>query len=72
MGSDTSLPPQNRDAGGVGRPAAPRWVKVFGVVMVVLVLVLLVLHLTGNGIGSGMHGASPTHPAAVGLDAVLP
>jgi hypothetical protein len=37
-------------------PGVPRWVKVFGIVFIVLVLVLVVLHLTGNGLGS-LHGA---------------
>lgn len=34
----------------------PRWVKVFGVIALVLVLLLVILHLTGNGFGRhGMH-----------------
>jgi hypothetical protein len=32
-------------------PSTPRWVKVFGIVVLVLVLVFLVLHLTGRGLG---------------------
>jgi len=31
--------------------STPRWVKVFGTVMVVLVLVFVALHLTGHGLG---------------------
>jgi hypothetical protein len=37
-------------------PSTPRWVKVFGVIFIVLVLVFVILHLTGNGLGS-LHGA---------------
>jgi hypothetical protein len=37
-------------------PGVPRWVKLFGIVFLVLVLVLVVLHLTGNGLGN-LHGA---------------
>jgi hypothetical protein len=35
-------------------PGVPRWVKIFGIVL--LVLVFVVLHLTGNGLGN-LHGA---------------
>jgi hypothetical protein len=37
-------------------PSTPRWVKVFGVICIILVLVFVILHLTGNGLG-GLHGA---------------
>ena len=33
----------------------PRWVKVFGVVALILILLIVVLHLTGNSLG-GFHG----------------
>jgi len=29
----------------------PRWVKVFGVITIVLILLFVALHLTGNGLG---------------------
>jgi hypothetical protein len=32
--------------------STPRWVKVFGTVMVALVLLFVALHLTGHGFGS--------------------
>lgn len=32
-------------------PSIPRWVKVFGIIFIVLVLVVVVLHLTGNNFG---------------------
>jgi len=35
-------------------PSTPRWVRVFGAVVVVLVLVLVVVHLAGGGMGN--HG----------------
>jgi cbb3-type cytochrome oxidase subunit 1 len=37
-------------------PGVPRWVKVLGIVFLVLVLVFVVLHLSGNGLGN-LHGA---------------
>ena len=37
-------------------PRAPRWVKVSGVVVIVLVLLFLVLHLTGNSPGGHVQG----------------
>jgi hypothetical protein len=33
---------------------APRWVKVFGIIAIVLVLLFVVLHLSGHGFGG--HG----------------
>lgn len=36
---------------------APRWVKVFGIIAIVLMLAIVILHLTGHGFGGhGMHG----------------
>lgn len=32
-------------------PGTPRWVKVFGILAVVLVLLFIVLHLFGLGLG---------------------
>ena len=29
----------------------PRWVKVFGIITIILTLVLIILHLTGNNLG---------------------
>lgn len=37
-------------------PGIPGWVKLFGIVLLVLVLVLVILHLTSNGLGN-LHGA---------------
>jgi preprotein translocase subunit SecG len=46
-------------------PAAPRWVKVFGIVSAVILLVVLVLLLTGSNHGPGRHldGGSERAPA---------
>lgn len=32
-------------------PSTPRWVKVFGIITLVLVLLFVILHLTGRGFG---------------------
>ena len=32
----------------------PRWVKVFGIIFVLVVLVIVILHLTGRGFGGHM------------------
>ena len=41
---------------GDAPPATPRWVKVFGVIFLILVLLIVILHLTGNGLGGhSMH-----------------
>jgi hypothetical protein len=37
-------------------PSTPRWVKVFGIIFIVLVLLFVILHLSGNGL-SNLHGA---------------
>ena len=43
-------------AGDGAPPPAPRWVKAFGVVIVILVLAFIVLHLTGNSLGNHRSG----------------
>ncbi|MBT9470778.1 MAG: hypothetical protein IV099_06295 [Phenylobacterium sp.] len=48
--------PGHRSAG-----ATPRWVKVFGIIGLVLVALFVVLHLTGHGFGRQMHMSSPEH-----------
>ncbi len=52
-------PPSYPDTGddtGVGPdrgspPSTPRWVKVFGIIVIVLLLLFVILHLTGGGLG---------------------
>ncbi|MCY9693407.1 hypothetical protein [Paenibacillus alginolyticus] len=39
--------------------STPRWVKVFGIIAIVLVLFLVILHLTGRGFG-GHGGHTPS------------
>jgi hypothetical protein len=43
---------------------APRWVKVFGIVALVLVLLFAVLHLSGNSLGG--HDLHRGHSATQG------
>jgi hypothetical protein len=38
-----------------GPPSTPRWVKVFGIIVIVLVLLFVILKVTGIG---GEHGPS--------------
>lgn len=35
--------------------STPRWVKISGIIVIVLVILFVVLHFTGNGFGPGMH-----------------
>lgn len=35
-------------------PSTPRWVKVSGIIVIVLILLFVILHLTGNGFGEHM------------------
>ncbi len=32
-------------------PAAPRWVKLAGVILIVVILIVIIMHLTGNSPG---------------------
>jgi hypothetical protein len=36
---------------GAEAPGTPRWVKMFGIVAVILVLLFVILHLAGRGLG---------------------
>ena len=42
-------------------PSTPRWVKVFGIIVIVLILLFVILHLTGNGFGDHMHMSIIAH-----------
>jgi hypothetical protein len=46
MSSQTPLPPDRATP-----PSMPRWVKVFGIILLMLVIVVIILHLTGNNPG---------------------
>lgn len=42
--------------GGGGRQEVPRWVKIFGVVGIVVIVLFIVLHVSGHGFGGhSMH-----------------
>ncbi len=43
---DTGMAPDRGSSTGT-----PRWVKVFGIIAILLVLLLVILHLTGNSLG---------------------
>jgi hypothetical protein len=34
----------------------PRWVKMFAIIGLALLILVVTFHLTGNGLGPGMHG----------------
>jgi hypothetical protein len=66
MASDPN--PNGGRANDIGRRAhqasttgAPRWVKAFAIVVVVLVLSFVVLHLAGYGFGGHTSHAAGTH-----------
>jgi hypothetical protein len=48
-------PPPYPETGDDTGPGAPRWVKVLGIIAVVLVLAFVIVHLTVGGLGD--HGA---------------
>jgi hypothetical protein len=43
-------------------PSTPRWVKVFGIIVVALVLLVIILHLTGNSLGGPGSHMMPMQP----------
>lgn len=47
---DTGVKPDGESGAG-----APRWVKVFGIIALVLVLLFVILHLIGGGLGGHTH-----------------
>jgi hypothetical protein len=58
MADQDSGPDSEGDSGAKSYPApragTPRWVKVFGIVAVILVLGFLIFHLMGGGLGNHM------------------
>lgn len=47
---------QTHEGSDRGSPlSTPRWVKVLGIIVIVLVLLFGILHLTGNSLGPGDH-----------------
>ena len=57
MTESLAAPLEEIEAEVESAPSTPRWVKAFGVVLVVLLLAFLVLHLTGHAPMAGMHGS---------------
>jgi hypothetical protein len=45
-GDDTRVRPDYR-----ATTSTPRWVKVFGIIVIILILLFVILHLTGGGLG---------------------
>jgi hypothetical protein len=63
--------PDTSDDTGVGSdggpaPSTPRWVKVFGIIALVVVLLVAIMLISGHGPGRHMHGAM--HGAGLGGD----
>lgn len=53
--SQTHLGPDGGSTDSIP-PRMPRWVKVFGIMFIVLVLLFVILHVTGNSLGGpGSH-----------------
>lgn len=66
------LPESNEDTnvgpGGGSTPSTPRWVKVFGIIALVLILLFVILHLTGNNFGGHGRHTSPTSVIEQGVE----
>jgi hypothetical protein len=65
------LPPYPDSNGDTGEgpdrgstTSTPCWVKVFGIIAIVLVLLLVILHLTGGGLGGHTPPSSVTERVA--------
>jgi hypothetical protein len=56
MREDVDMARTDPVSGGGATPRTPRWVKMFGVVAIILVVAFLILHLTGNGPQGHGHG----------------
>jgi hypothetical protein len=56
-------------ANGPSYPGAPRWVKVFGIIVIVLVLLIVIMLLTGHG--PGRHTSSGDAGSQVALSSVM-
>jgi hypothetical protein len=50
MVDPSSYTDSNGDTGN-DTPGMPHWVKMFGIVAIILVLLFVILHLTGRGLG---------------------
>ena len=59
-----------RERNGESPPAAPRWVKAFGIAAIVLVVLFIVMVVSGHGgphspLRHLRHGEADTHPSPV-------
>ncbi len=64
--STDSIDDKGVGSGPESTTGAPRWVKVFGIIAVVLVLIVVVALLTGGSHGPGRHlGGGQTSPSSV-------
>lgn len=61
-GPDSAKSGMEPDRGSV--TDTPRWVKVFGIVALVLVLAFVITHLTGKGFSHDDHTGSGDKPAS--------
>jgi hypothetical protein len=52
-----------KTAPDTGDEGAPRWVKVFGIIGIVLVLVFIIMHLAGLGLGGHTPAGTEGDPA---------
>jgi hypothetical protein len=65
----TSLAAPGEEPAAVKRPAAPRWVKLFGVITALLIVLVVVLLLaSGGNHGPGRHSGSDDNGQAVPSD----
>ena len=63
------LPPNHDKGGDTGvRPGTPRWVKMFGIIALVVVLLFVISLLAGVRHGPGLH----TPPSSVTADRTPP
>jgi hypothetical protein len=55
MAHETDHENDQNGGGDESPPGAPRWVKLLGVIVLVLVLLFVGLHLAGRGLGPATH-----------------
>jgi hypothetical protein len=66
-GPSPSASNSDKPDAGEAPGGAPRWVKVFGIIGLVLVLLVIVLLLTGHGPGRHMHSGLRDYSTSAGL-----
>ena len=49
--ADSRRPDPNPDVDGPDEVGTPRWVKVFGILFILVVAVIIIVHLSGRGFG---------------------